>query len=199
MAIGDIWQLTLVGRIQGQVCENVFHYRVTADADDPALFQGLFNFGSDQLCTLAAGFQADTFVWTSIRGQKIWPLPVRVAHDGIINIPGTNTEVALPSEVAFVITKTSFLAGRANRGRNYWTGITASSVDQVTGLFSNLFILAAAPLEEAVHLSVNSVPAGGILEPVIYHRNSHTATTIIAARSRETPRAQRRRQVGRGI
>lgn len=197
--IGDIYQVTTIGTLQQQTIENVFHYRVRADADSTALVAGLLQFFETNFLAAAPAIQSVNFKWTMIRIQKIWPLPARLAQEFPEAQLGALAGQSLPAEVAMVLTKQTILAGRANRGRTYIAGMPATTVDAVTGRFGADIILDAADLAGQLTQVVPSLPGAGTLEPVIYHRASHGATVIESVIPRNVPRAQRRRQVGKGI
>lgn len=199
MAIGDIYQATIKAQLQGQACENVFHYRVTADADGSALEQGLFNHMRDTIIGTVKAGTSSGCVWNEIRVQKIWPLPARVPLIGAISIAGEVVAAAMPAEVAFVVSTSSFFAGRAYRGRKYYAGLPFSYFDPSTGLWNSAAQIAWAPVESAMIINALSSPPSGIMEPIIYHRLTHTATLITKAVQKNIPRVQRRRQIGRGI
>lgn len=199
MAVGDIYQLTISGTLQGQRIMNVSHYSVDVDALPSALSQGMFNWAAGTLIPAIVQVQSNNFHWDQVFTQKIWPVPVFIPVGGTVNILGANVEDSLPAEVAATITRRSVLAGPRYRGRIYVAGIALSMLDQTTGLFNAAFTAGAAATEAALHASIPSSPVGGSLGPVLYHRADHTTTVITSALSRATPRSQRRRQVGRGI
>jgi len=199
MPIGDIYQMTLVGQLQGQTIENVLHYRVRSDADSTAFANGFESFANGILMPAAAECQSLNFKWTQVRVQRIWPLPALIAQEYSEGIFGNDPANSLPAEVALVVTKQSFLAGRANRGRFYLAGLPVNSVEVVSGRYTDDLMLLAQNFAATLYQLVPSLPVGGTLEPVIYHRTTHTATDVATCVARNIPRAQRRRQVGRGI
>lgn len=199
MAIGDIYQLNVIATLQGQTVENVLHYQVTADADASALANGLHSFAADPFALAAAAFQSQDLVYALSRVQKIFPIPAFIATEQAMFQSGLITTQALPSEVAGVITKQSFLAGRAFRGRIYMAGIPSAAVLIANGRFDATTVTAMNTLGTNLTTNVLSTPSGGIMKPVIYHRLIHTTTDITTALARDIPRMQRRRQIGRGI
>lgn len=199
MAIGDIFQLTIIQRLQTQTIENVLHYAVTVDGDRANLTTALHTWASTSFAALAGAAQSTDLTYQISRVQKIWPLPVIVANEQVMVDSGTAMNQALPAEVAAVVTKQSFLAGRANRGRVYIAGIPGPSVLVVNGLFDDPTMILLNTLGTALTAVVNAAPGPGTLQPVIYHRLTHTTTDIVTALARNTPRVQRRRQIGRGI
>lgn len=199
MAVSDIYQVTTTGVLQGQTCENVHHYQVTADADSAALATALFNRWFNTLLPALATFQSANWRWSEIKVQKIWPLPAFFPQVGSVSINGTEDGPAMPSEVAVVFKKTAFLAGSRYRGRMYIAGIPYEAMVTATGLWSLAYQGFFSTFELAYGVNVVTAPAGGVLSPVIYHRADHTATAVAGCRSTNVPRAQRRRQIGRGI
>jgi len=199
MALGDIYQVTMIGTLQGMTIENVLHYRVRADADASAFATGIEIFANTTFMPAMATVQSSNFNWSAVRVQRIWPIPVLMAVEYPEGIAGALSGTALPAEVALVITKQSILGGRANRGRLYLAGVPGDNVDVTSGRFSSGVVIDAQTAAATLYQTINSSPSGGVLEPVIYHRVTHTATDLVNAVARDVPRAQRRRQVGRGI
>lgn len=198
MAIGDIYQLNIIQRLQTQTIENVLHYEVTADADRSVLEAALHLFASSNFADIAKLVQSSDLTYQLSRAQKIWPLPAAIASEVIMTQNGDIGDQALPAEVAAVITKQSFLAGRKYRGRLYFAGLMVANVVQITGLFTDPTIASLNTLGLAMSAPIYGTPSGSLV-PIIYHRGDHTATLITTCVGRPTPRVQRRRQIGRGI
>lgn len=197
--IDDIYQVTLVSSLQGQVIENVLHYRLNADADQPAVVDGIQTYFNSTICPAFATFLSSNFRFDSIRIQKIWPLPARIAVEVPLGIQGNVSTVALPAEVALVITKQTFLAGRANRGRMYLAGMPNDSYVNTTGKFTDGVMIDVQSAALTLLQIIPTLPSGGSVTPVLYHRLGHTWIDLTAMQSRNIPRCQRRRQIGRGI
>lgn len=197
--IGDIYTLTLKGTVQGQRCENVLHYEVTADADYSQLAGGLNNYAAAIILPAIANIQTSEFLWDEVTAQKIWPLPAFFPITFATGIPGDVPPPTMPAEVAFVVSKQTILAGRKYRGRLYVAGIGALAMSASTGKWDTTTMGAASSIGATLLANVPSTGGIGSLRPVIYHRVTNTTTVLAAILPRDVPRAQRRRQIGRGI
>jgi hypothetical protein len=195
MAIGDIYQVTVVGRLHGQTTNNVTHYKETqSGAGDPAtkLAQQCDAF---MLPAFKAFCSAE---WEAlyVQAQKIRPVPIELAVAVNINAgAGTGGANSLPSSVAAVIKRLTVFAGRRFRGRSYIPGVpsgfeadsklTASGLSNLNSLSSDFWQPRAV--------------AGFIWLPGVYHRANGTTTTVIDAIGTPILRNQRRRQPGKGV
>lgn len=199
MAIDNIYQLTIIQRLQTQVVENVLHYKVTVDADGDTLEGALHAYAATYFMPLAGASQSSDLTYQKSRAQKIWPLPARVASEEVMYGNGLIELQSLPAEVAAVVTKQSILAGRRYRGRIYIAGIPSTLVLQVSGLWNDSLVATLQTLGVSLARDVTAVGVPGTLRPIIYHRADHTNTEIANCLARDVPRVQRRRQIGRGI
>lgn len=196
--LDDIYQVTISGLLQGQTCQNVLHYQVTADADYVSFGAGVLDWWNNKLAAhLILNISSD-FSWTNLRIQKLWPLPAFFPIDIPVLQQGMSENTSMPSEVALVITKQTILAGAKYRGRVYLAGIPFNEMTPTTGLWKATTISALQLATEDLAANIPSIPSGGTLKPVIYHRSTHSTTAINSAVARNVPRAQRRRQIGRG-
>lgn len=197
--IDDIYQITITATLQGQTCQNVLHYQVTADADYVAFAAGVIDWFNTAMEPAMAAVMTSDVQFTNLRMQKILPIPAFVAVDTPLVTSGVLSGSTMPSEVALVVTKTTILAGRRYRGRLYLYGQLTSAMNAVTGLFDAATVANAQIVGNILSVNIQSIPVGGTLKPIILHRVGATTTTITGGTARNTPRCQRRRQPGRGI
>lgn len=200
IADGDIAQVTTVGMLHGQVCENVFHYK--------AVGTGVADDGNGDLIKLAEEFDLQVnqalevfrsieFGIDRIDVQRIHPvrnlrLPIPSAAPN-----GTNPNPAVPSSVTFNIKKLTDFAGRKFRGRAYFAGLARTLIVQ-SELLEETFD--AIQLDVAPELASLIVTTSVTWEPVLLHLGPPvTSTPITAAATDKILRNQRRRQVGVGI
>lgn len=191
---GDLLEMVIFGRQDGQLTANVLHYDV---------------FGTDATQSVATALEAFRLAhqphwkgnlsvewrWEACKGQRLLPLP---RQDAVLNITGAGDAVqvgqAMPTEVTLVITKRTGNAGRRFRGRSYIPGIpityVADSAITIPGLTGLQFIANAM---------LTAIPVGiSTLFPVVYSRKFNLRTTVTSTLVRTTVRAQRRRQLGVG-
>jgi hypothetical protein len=195
VAINDVYQVTIVGSLDGQRIENVLHYYCTAEGAGNGASALATNLDVSLGLSLRA-FACVQYQYLYMQAQKIWPLPVLVPAVADTNAGGgAITGAALPTECAVTITKQSAYAGRGGRGRIYVAGIAESDVAA-----SQLLNAARLRLQTfADFLPTTAGVAGWQFTPVIYHRITHLYTQIIQARANVIIRSQRRRQLGKGV
>lgn len=195
MAIGDIYQVNIVGRLHGQTTINTFHYaenQVGAGSAEAALLT-LFNAGVVSELKNACSAEWELITTTA---QQIRPLPPLLpVDDNTAAGPGAVAGESLPTSVAVVVTKRTGFAGRAFRGRCYFAGVPVSQ--EVDSQISTAALLLWGDV--ASEMSQTLADSTWNFSPIVYHRLSGTGTIIQNCLERQILRNQRRRQVGKGI
>lgn len=195
MALDDIYRITLDSTLHGQRVLNTFHYRL----NDPVTG----NFSD----SLALAWQAEIvgpllalvsneFTALGVICQRIRPLPVLAAYtEALVSASGLVEAPSLPSSVAVVVSKYTELAGSANRGRNYFAGLTDTHEDE-----SQLAVAWRAGWQSFADLLSDIIVDGAAhnFVPCVFHRSTGLFTDIVNCVVRGPLRNQRRRQVGRG-
>lgn len=198
MAVGDLLTVTIVGRLHGQTTNYVLNYRETVT--------GMGN-QSVELCaaidlTIADKFRAwasDEWTYLYTQVQKFFPLPLTayVVANGSAG-SGAIAENSMPTEVAAVITKVSAFGGRDRRGRVFLAGVPETY--ELNSALSALGITNTTTLAGHLIGLVSDLGATWSWEPVIVSRKvSVVAVRWLASRVNPNLRAQRRRQIGKGI
>lgn len=197
MSVGDIYELTAKGTLDGQLCENVFHYSVSVDPADASSSDQIIGLLETNVLDLTAVLVSDQFTWTSVAAKNIMSVS---DFDELPYVnPGLVSGDYMPTFVAF-----GFILKRAlrlcNNGRKAFAGVPESSVvDGVvtdTGILGDLGLLAAG-------LGATVSGGGVTYEPVIYrkpspdHVNGLSFATNGALYKRVT--TQNSRKIGRGI
>lgn len=113
---------------QGEACQNTLYWRGGVEptaGNITALCTGL----STRWVTVAAPFVPDSVRLNSVEGTC---LTSAVAAVGSYSVPGgadgDQAGQAMPSNVTIAASFRTGLAGRSNRGRNYWIGLLESEV-----------------------------------------------------------------------
>jgi len=106
---------------------------------------------------------------------------------------GSVGDATEPANVTSVISWTTGLRGRGNRGRTYVQALYESATDAFDTL-NTPYLIAAAVVANA--FIVGTPPAG--LEPVVFHCELGTGTPITSFRIDQLVDSQRRRLPGRG-
>lgn len=170
---GDVFEVKMMGLIEGQQTVNIWHFAQVGDGDEDVLLhlvQVLLNcFTTHLLPVLSSSWRLD-----EIRTKQVYPI-----HGAeVITVPNVNTQgggsdAALPSYCAAVVSKRTAFGGRSKRGRHYWAGIpedqtTGSFIENTQPLWTALLAFAACVISEFVHPD----PAGGhaIYDMMLYSR-----------------------------
>jgi len=208
-AVNDMYQVTIEGRMEGQVTANVFHFTcVGADTDvETHLILVFIQCFIDHLLPVI------TSSWTleRVRWKKVSPaLGVEQISVPVGAAAGGGNAAALPSYCSAVISKKTLSGGRSHRGRTYIAGIPEnqtinSALDPALPFWAGLLAFAACVIAAFVHPD----PAGGsnIWDLVVYSPKLGGATfpyalTGSTAVREYVPSQQlgttRSRKVGRG-
>lgn len=168
VSFAGIWSL------DNQVVENTFAYHMAGAIDDAVLHA--------MATTYASWANTNKFLWpTNAQLLKMYARDLTsqfsFSYEGVPLVPvtGTKTGITLPSNVSFAVKRETGLAGRKNRGRVYWIGLTdgdRSDDNHITAGRALAFVTGLTSLMSA-QLSDN-----GATE-VIYHRFVGTGTPII--------------------
>lgn len=199
LAVGDIVEFRLIGRLHGQETVNVWHYRMTkAYVDGAATLNLLIGQFRGQVWNGALKpALSDEFTCTGIQAQRVYPTR-NVPLLQTVNETGVGGAQSQPSGVAMVVRRLTDLAGRAYRGRIYLPGLPAGA--ELDSQLAPAYVAThQANLELTVTLGLNIAPDVGIALPVIW-------SAAVPARRTDVTRGvldvilryQRRREVGRG-
>jgi hypothetical protein len=190
-AVGDAYEVRVVGRIDGQVTNNVFHFKVATPIDDIELriIVALATCFVDHLKPiLSSSFQIENIVWKQVAPV----LGVEHIYTGPDFGPCNGNAAALPSYASVVLSLRTLQGGKSHRGRKYIPGIpenaTTNSTLDANGAFwaaiiafaacvAGKFILTDSPPANAAQLMVYSRKLGGSKAP--YGNAGFTAVTAI--------------------
>lgn len=196
MAVGDILQVTFKGFLHGQTILNTLHWYEEAS--------GVGNPGNTLASNMDTRWTANIvtrlsneFTHDETQAQRIFPRPPLVPSIAgpITPIPGGIAFNSLPTQNSAIITKRSPFAGVKYRGRMFLAGIPVNEEldSQLTTVYQDSLLTGATALLQ------NLTVAGFTWRPVIFHRATNTIDPITSFVVQRIIRAQRRRQVGRGV
>lgn len=197
--INDIWRVTITSSIQGQKCQNVLFYKDTGGASESDSATRLMAFMESDVIFNFCNAQVTTLTWGKITAARIYPLPVSRTYELDSANSGQMVEVPMPSEVSAVLQKKTVFGGRKFRGRVYLAGTPALELSATTGKWNGVYQLLLSAAANVLPIRVPPLGTTAAFTPVIYHKADHTTTDIDFSSYNDVPRAQRRRQAGRGI
>lgn len=160
-AVGDVYEVVIEGRQEGQLTANVLHFAcVGADTDvDLHLIQVLLTcFINNLLPVLSSAWALERIRWKQVSpnlGIEQISIPVGQTN-------GEGLAAALPSFNSAVISKRTMFAGRSGRGRMFIAGIpedatVGSHFDPNHAFWQGLLAFAVCVINNFVHPD----PAGG--------------------------------------
>lgn len=195
MPINDIYQVKAVAFDTDQLGLNVRHYVVVAaTAPEPTRVQIAQQFYT-AMNAIYGPMLNNNATFRGFAVRFIWPGPVSVEdHSTGAAIAGTAGAISAPRQTAGLIKLSTGLAGRTGRGRIYVPFPATASV-QLDGSLGPAYTTNLATLAGAWSAQV-VVPngAGSItLQPIIWHRSTHTFSLVTGAIPRTVWATQRRR------
>jgi len=171
-AVGDVYEVVIEGRTEGQITDNVFHFEcVGADSDvlTHLILVFIQCFIDNVLPVLSSSWALERVRWKRVSptlGVEQVSVPVGAGAGG-------GNAAALPSYAAAVISKKTLTGGRSFRGRTYIPGIPEdqtinSAIDISKPLWAGLLAFAACVIANFVHPD----PAGGsnIWDLIVFSR-----------------------------
>lgn len=209
-AVGDIFEVRVQGRIEGQETDNVLHFECVGASTDVELhlIQVLLTCWITHLLpVLTSTWTLERVVWKKV-GPALGVEQISIPEGG--SAAGGGSAAALPSYCSAVISKRTLTGGRSHRGRMYIAGIpedqtTGSVINTESDLWAALLAFATCVLTNFVHPD----PAGGsdLFDLIVYSRKlggaSFPYTSAGTTDVREFVPSQqlgttRSRKVGRG-
>lgn len=127
-ATGNIYQVTYQSKQNGQICEQILHYRELNGLSTPAQIRT----AAENFWILIAPAISNQVTFQNMIIKQMTPL----AFDETLGPPvtvsgGTNSSDPINNTLALVLTKRTGVAGKTHRGRLYINGIPVSQADQV--------------------------------------------------------------------
>jgi len=208
-AVNDLFEVRVVGEMEGQETDNVLHFSCVGASSDVELHLIVVFiecFIDNLLPVLTSSWTLKRVVW-----KKVSPV-LGVEQIYITGMPaaGAGNAAALPSYASAVISKRTPTGGRSHRGRMYIPGIPEnatlnSSIDPGGAFWAALLAFCACVISNFVHPD----PAGGtdLFDLIVYSRKIGGSSfpyglTGVTAVTQLTPVADlgttRSRKVGRG-
>ena len=187
-----IVQLNGIMTLADEKVENTFHYRVSGTVTR-AILEAMANTYVSWWSAYAGLYGTSVGLilvyvrdLSSSSGQTLDFVPTSTTD-------GTRTSPLLPNNVTIAIKRETGLAGRSNRGRVYWVGITQDMLSSPNQMVLGTAASLAAALD---NLRTSQASANSATE-VILHKASGTGTDVIGyVPADQTLDSQRRRLPG---
>lgn len=157
-----------------QKVENTYHYHVSGTIDQAKL-QGIAT-------TYFSWMNARLGDWpTNVECISIYLRDLTTANSAtaegtpLTALIGTKTGAALPNNVTIALKRQTGLAGRANRGRLYWVGLTASDVSDANHIANSR----VNQMRDALNTLMTAQVTDNAAQEVILHKKLGTYTPIL--------------------
>jgi len=204
LAVGAIIQVTALQQKHNQQIMNVFHYRCTtapstgSEAENTrALILHLWDVPGGVLGPLWQAVNDDDTFLNRVRGQQVAPTRLAYVEELIVTSGNIAANKLETQNLSWVFVKQSEFAGRRGKGTTHMLLPTTDWMSDGT-LFATGQADRDAFMEEVD--DVQTVAAGGVYEPVIYHPDfSPSFHKITHCTQKPEIRTMSRRTVGRGI
>jgi len=204
LAVNDIVQVTVTGQKDGSNILNVFHYQCTTapSTGTPAenissLLDHLWAVGLGVIEASWVAVMPDDYTLRSVRGQRVAPTRTAYVEQQLVDLGVINANQLQTANLSWVIVKQSDTPGRRGKGTLH---MLLPTTDWMTN--GELNVTGAADRSALANLldDQQTVAAGGVYVPVIYHPNfSPNFSRITHATIKQEIRTMSRRTVGRGI
>jgi hypothetical protein len=155
-APGDAWEVRVIGKIENQETDNVFHFVEDSATSDVEL--NLILALAECFLTHLVPVLSSQWQMTSIKWKKVSPV-LGVEQETIPAgiLIGAGNAAALPSYCSAVVSKRTLVGGRSHRGRFYIPGIPEpatinSSLDTGHAFWIALIAFVACVTEKFVNV-----------------------------------------------
>lgn len=191
MAVGDIYGMTLMGKVFGNDVQCNFHYRQTDPVSgDPMTF--LAQGWESQVGPLFVACVTNQYSCSEI---KVRQMGTPVGTIVTVALTGTQTGENIPLNAPPIVSYKTNLIGRRYMGRVFLPPCNEANYNGENVITGQLTAMQTFGLASLVVTNPGPAPA---FELVIYHKDDNTGTTVTQAIARPTPGNQRRRRPGVG-
>jgi hypothetical protein len=202
LAVNDIVEISIEGKINDQQTISTFHYRVGSISGAFPMFGQLAAFltalrADDKLFNSYQHVTSDQLDRLNMYAQVIYPIRYRYTNDEAPDETGAVDSLAFPPNVQASITRAAERAGRRYVSHLAVPAVPIGAI--VDGKVTDAYKLDLLSLANEMVASY-VLPSGAELNPVIFHPQfSPIFDQITFAFPQTTSRVQRRRTVGLGI
>jgi len=195
---GAILEVTIKGRCFGQVCMNVFHYKLDSTfgiPDGDAAIEAFNVEWNDAADFLGAWAACTSFNLSIDQLVYQWIYPIR--YHRVVHVPTggvvQNAGDALAANISTAVTKLSEKATRHSRGTLHMPAVPTTFIEE-----GELTAAGITAYDGFLPFVDNDYRTGTLL-PVLFNRNQPAdSERIFSARLERTSRVNRRRTVGVG-
>jgi hypothetical protein len=187
-------QVVAVQSIQGEIAENVFHF-MRSSAWTSADIQTVVNAVVGLYANKISGLTTAAWSLTEVRAADLTTQDGLSFDRGVTNVSGSGAGVAMPNNVAAVISWGTAQRGRSFRGRSYFSGLASSHIVNTNQIDSG----AVSALNDFGNSMRDTASMAGAQLAVVSYCHNKTwrtegvATPIISQTSEVKLRTQRRR------
>lgn len=198
LALNDVYEVKFFCTLNNQLGINLRHYLCTIVTGVAATDQDFADNLSTFMGPLYKPLLTNSAQYYGLGVRRIKPLPATIpAFSALARGAGTAGLNPLPGQASGVVTLNTPFSGRANRGRAYIPFPCTNDADPLTGFCTAAYALRLSLAGVGLifpRIVTASVGIGtATMEPVLYHRQLTTVTTLTAQRGNQKWGTQRRR------
>lgn len=195
MAFDDIWKVTIFGRIESQVQQNILHYRTSVEGGDPENDVG-------PLALVATEVLAPAYIPITLNNWVLEEIQIRgitrptEGIDVLIGTAGNKLGDPLPLQNAAVLSLKTLKIGRSFRGRLYLP--TAGEDDQSSGVWGGTYTIQVGTFGAAIRTVEPTTPGTYQAKLVVWSRKLQESTDVVSLGLDPVSGTQRSRRQGVG-
>lgn len=199
MAVGDIYQLTLTGDIDGQRVQNVLHFKEKVATDQPIPASDLIEAWITKFAEAWADCLSAGWHMTSYYCRRVQPAPgipfLRLATTTAA-LQGTRGDAVCPPQTCLLFSLYTLHADRHGRGRIYMPGV--AEADQDAGQIVEALVTPIVALEALLNDQFAGTGTGAY-RLCVYSRVESAGYDVELAGGRSNLATQRPRRAYPGI
>lgn len=161
--------------LAGERVENTFHYLLGVEPDIPTMTAMANTYIAWWVANAGLYSNACGLVLIYLRSLTTQTSPTVEIVPGATTT-GTRVSPLKPNNCSIAIKRQTGHAGRKNRGRVYWVGITNDMMSDS----NDLIPLTAANMAGALNTLLSDQAVGNAAQEVILHRSDGTTTPVIS-------------------
>lgn len=199
MAVGDVFEMKVIGRFLEQAHYNVLHFKAVAWTGTGPTAGEVFTEFENEIKPLYLACLSDVFTLLGYEFKRIKPTLGAIAQQGATApTVGDITGNPAPSYVAAVIAERSILISKKGRGRIYIGGQSEANTEATNGnLFTSTYMTALTALAERLEdpLIVTGGTGTAELQPAVYSKALGQANEVYECLPSSRPHTMRSRKV----
>ncbi len=194
VAVGEVYGVRAVCILGAQVSINTVSYRIVSPLVGSILDTDIANHYAAAYASFLAPMLCNDAFFRGVIVFRRLPTPQPVAAKALAITAGTGGAVALPKQTCGLLSAQTSLSGRAQRAR-FYVPFPSQSSNQLDGVPTVGYKAELSALLGVAYTNLNLVVGGNSvnLDPVVWHKSTHTSDMIQTSNISTLWATQRRR------